>query len=129
MAIQARKPAKRTKHARLAAGTLLLATKHTRTKIGTAINDAVDSSVGVVASHKKNTHFRRNSILAAVILIGTRLDSSLKNAIVDGRRNARELAAKRMAAELNDYDIDVDASDLETDDYQEDEARATAAAQ
>jgi hypothetical protein len=127
--VTARKPKKQNKQARIAAGTLLNATKHTRTKIGTAIDDAVTSSVGTVSTHQKGSHFRRNAVLASLILIGTRLDASLRNAIVDGRRNAREMAAQRMAAELNELDIDIDASDLETDDYQEDEARATAAAQ
>lgn len=115
----------RPRAARLAAGTLLLAVKKTKADINEAVEEAGDSAVGA-ADRKGN---RKAEILAALLLIGTRLNRNIQRAVLDGRRNARDIGAKRLALELAGLGIVLSAQELATYEHQEDEARAAVAGQ
>jgi hypothetical protein len=120
----------RSRAAKLAAGTILLAIKKTRDDMNETVDEAIDSAVGAVARQREEggSH-ERAAALAALLLVGARLARSLDRAIVVARRSARDAGAKRLAAELGAIGIALSARELATYDHREDEARATLASQ
>lgn len=117
----------RNKHARASAGSILLASKNMKAKISEAVDDATNGAIAEAVKTKDNDRYKKNAVLAAIVLLGQRLARNIQVAVVNGRQEARAFGAVRMAQELTSAGITVSAIDIASHQWSEDESRGNTA--
>lgn len=117
-------PKSTNRDARLAAGSILRASKNMKAKIDEAVDDATNAATVAAVKNKENERYAKNAILAAITLAALRLSHSIQTAVMAGRQEARDLGAARLASELAAAGVVVSIHDLATWDHKEDETRS-----